>query len=372
MRVTRWLQGLRIGGLALLVLFVAVGPGLAFAVGDSQPLEGRLYVRGTGLIEVDPDQAILSFGARGLESTAAAAMAEQAKQMQRANEILQRFGIPSRDIQTRQVVLREDWEYRQNERVLRGYVAEQGMHVAVDNLDALGALIDALVGEAGIPSISGIEFRRKDRQAAADTALRAAYAQAEARARALVEAAGGELLGPVQITDETADTAPMALQREMAFAVAADAAQSVVQPGILTVEARVRVEFAYRMRPTSPPQTVERVELDRNGVSLKTDRSAYAAGESITLRLINDGGLVVGYNLCSAQLQVQGERGWEPAPDSGRFCTMELRMLQSGESAEFAFSDLGSLEPGSYRFAVRVEMGGQSMETLTTEPFRIQ
>lgn len=238
----------------MLTSLVIVGIGHAASPTE---FEGTIFVRGVGQIEVEPDQVILTFSARALRPTATEAMKEQARQIQLANEVLLAYGIPARNIQTQQMSLREEWEYVNNERVLRGYVAEQRVQVAVDHTDSVGALIDALVQEADIESIQNIRFHRKDRQGAAIEALKAAYAHAESRALALAAASGVELVGPVSIVDETSDPASVTVQSfeldQMMFK-AADSVGTTVQGGMLTVEARVRVEFAYRQGADGLPE----------------------------------------------------------------------------------------------------------------------
>lgn len=344
----------------LIALVAASNIGYAATAGGGTAeadFEGTLFVRGVGIVEVEPDQVIFTFSAQALRATASEAMAEQARQIARANEVLQKFGIPARDIQTLQISLREEWEYVQSERVFRGYVAEQRVQVAVDDISRVGALIDALVQEAGIESIQNIRFNRKDRQSAAMEALKAAYKHAESRALALAAAAGLEIIGPVSITDETSDPVSIAVMQPEAAQLAVrsfDSVGTTVQGGMLTVEARVRVEFAYRRS---------------SGLSLLTDRLVYTRGTPIVLTLRNQGSEQVGYNLCTARLEQLVDGEWKALP-SDRVCTMELRTLMPGSSASFPFYDLEDLAPGTYRFRVNIHSG--STEWLTTEAFVVE
>src|SRR5690625_1898914 len=230
----------------VLVVMGGMGHALASVNGAAAEFEGTLFVRGVGQVEVEPDQVILTFSARALRPSASEAMAEQARQTSKSNEILQDAGIPVRDIQTQHISLREEWEYVQNERVRRGYVAEQRIQVAVDDLSQVGVLIDALVQKAGIVSIQNIQFQRKNREGLALEALKAAYAHAESRALALAARAGVELIGPVTITDETADPASVSIMQpemaQLALRAYSDNVGTTVQGGMLTVEARIRVE----------------------------------------------------------------------------------------------------------------------------------
>src|SRR5690625_2489570 len=146
----------------VLVVMGGMGHALASVNGAAAEFEGTLFVRGVGQVEVEPDQVILTFSARALRPSASEAMAEQARQTSKSNEILQDAGIPVRDIQTQHISLREEWEYVQNERVLRGYVAEQRIQVAVDDLSQVGVLIDALVREDGSEAVQNDALSRQE------------------------------------------------------------------------------------------------------------------------------------------------------------------------------------------------------------------
>lgn len=347
-----------VASFVLAVTLLVIG-GIGHAASGTE-FEGTLFVRGVGQVEVEPDQVILTFSARALRPTASEAMAEQARQTFKANEVILAFGIPARNIQTQHMSLREEWEWVQNERFLRGYVAEQRIQVAVDNIDDLGALIDALVLEADIESIQNIQFHRKDRQEAAIEALKAAYAHAESRALALAAAAGVELVGPVTITDETSDPASLTIMQpemaQMALRAYSDSVGTTVQGGMLTVEARVRVEFAYRQG---------------SGLTLLTDRSTYKSGAHVVVTLRNQGMERAGYNLCSSRLEQLVDGVWKTVA-SDRVCTMELRTLTPGSSDSFPFRDLGELASGTYRFRTNVQIGNGGTKWITTDPFVVE
>lgn len=318
--------------------------------------EGRISVSGVGLVEVAPDQASVSFSARGRARSAAEAMALQARRSALANEVLQSFGIAEHDIQTTHLTLREEWTHRNNERVLIGYIAEQYIQAATDQLDRLGELIDALVEKADIESIQNIQFMRKDRQDAADQALREAYRHAESRARIIADTAGAGALRPIRIVDQSRDTAPIPMQAELARAVSFDAVGTTIQPGLLTVEARVQVEFAFEPGPDA---------------DLMTEYNRYKVGEPVVLQLHNRGSTNLGYNLCTSNLERRIDGQWRPQV-THRICTMELRNLAPGAFAAFTFDDTGSWNPGVYRFQTRIETSDGDWLSIVTDPFSIE
>jgi len=103
-------------------------------------------------------------------------------------------------------------------------------------------------------------------------------------------------------------------------------------------------------------------------VSLTASPESARTGGTVTLRLANDSRETIGYNLCtSALLAASGE-----AVKTDRICTMELRTLEPGRSATYAYELPATLEPGSYRFSTRIEwMRANRGTSVTSNAIRI-
>lgn len=221
-------------------------------------VEGRMTLRGVGQVRVEPDHAVLRFRAWAVHVSAREAMARVARQAKRAIEVMMGLGIDRKDIETLQISLREETEYvkDRDKWIHVGFAAQQEFRVVLNDLDAMGELIDRFLDEVGIESILGIEFGRHDLRAASDAALRAAYAKAKARAQVLADEAGVTLLGPAHVTDQTSraerTSAPPQLF-ESGYAMR-ESIGSTVQPRSLTIEAEVSVDFAYRWQGEPEPR----------------------------------------------------------------------------------------------------------------------
>lgn len=90
-----------------------------------------------------------------------------------------------------------------------------------------------------------------------------------------------------------------------------------------------------------------------------------SAGATVTLTLSNGTSGSLGYNLCTSALQTAS--GGEVRTD--RVCTLELRTLDPGASATYAYELPATLEDGSYRFSTgleRMESGGPTSVTSNT------
>jgi hypothetical protein len=95
-------------------------------------------------------------------------------------------------------------------------------------------------------------------------------------------------------------------------------------------------------------------------------------GDSVSLTLHNGAAEAVGYNLCTSTLERRTGEGWEGVPDD-RVCTMELRMLDPGQRADFPLQLQPDLTAGTYRFSTRIEwLASGTSDLLHTDEFRVQ
>lgn len=206
---------------------------------------GRIQVTGVGMVELSPDQATIIFRISQLRDSAADAQRANAETLRAIEEVLKSLGISEDQLKTQSVSLREEWEYRTNERVFTGYRAEQVLAVTTAELDQIGPIMDAVVSVPGA-AIDGVNFGLRDRREAEKLALQEAYAHAASRARVLAEMAGITLGVPSSIVDQTSVQAALPLRMEQSVAkLAAYDASTPVFAGTISVEARVYLEFQY-------------------------------------------------------------------------------------------------------------------------------
>jgi hypothetical protein len=89
----------------------------------------------------------------------------------------------------------------------------------------------------------------------------------------------------------------------------------------------------------------------QGGVTLTLDRGQYAAGDPVTLRIENRSGGGLGYNACTRAVERREGAGWVAVKED-RICTMELRLLGSGETATERTELPSPLPAGEYRLAL--------------------
>lgn len=190
---------------------------------------------GLGSVTTVPDRAHFSFGVQAQSRTASQALEAADAQLTRVVAALRSAGVAQADIQTEQISLSP----RTSEDGVQivGYTAISSVAVRVRNLARAGPIVDAAVG-AGANQVFGPSLTRSDQNAVYRGALRAAYADARAKAQALAEAAG-VTLGAMTATVEGGGSVPMPLA-----AGRAEDAKAAVEPGTQEIQASVTVTFA--------------------------------------------------------------------------------------------------------------------------------
>jgi uncharacterized protein len=218
---------------------------VAALVGVAQPQQARgqeadgpgrsITASGLGSVTTVPDRAHFSFGVQAQSRTASQALEAADAQLTRVVAALRSAGIAQADIQTEQISLSP----RTSEDGVQivGYMAVSSVSVRVRNLDRAGPVVDAAVG-AGANQVYGPSLTRSDQEAVYRGALKAAYADARAKAQALADAAG-VTLGAMTSTVEGGASAPMPLA-----AGRAEDAKATIEPGTQEIQASVSVTFA--------------------------------------------------------------------------------------------------------------------------------
>jgi uncharacterized protein len=219
--------------LAAALALAGVGrPGAAR--GSAAPGARTITVNGSGTARVAPDEAVFSFGVETEGATAQAALAANAQRMRRVIVALRRTGIAKADLRTQDISV---YPRHEESGVLNGFTASGSVAATVRRLARAGVAVDAAVA-AGANETSGPQFDRSRRSELYQRALRAAVADARAKAQALARETGVGLGGVRRIDESGAPPQPVYTQFQ-----ALDAASTPVEPGREEVQASVTVTF---------------------------------------------------------------------------------------------------------------------------------
>ena len=162
------------------------------------PQPPSVVTTGEGLIEVAPDRAWITVTAESRAKNARDAQRRNTEVMSGVVSKLRAERIAAEAIRTVGYDLQQEWDFVNNQRVLRGYVARNSVEVRVDDINQVGDLLETAVA-SGATAVGGVRFDLKDRQKLERDALRLAVADAQARAEAAAAGAGRAIAGVQRI-----------------------------------------------------------------------------------------------------------------------------------------------------------------------------
>ncbi|MEO1537732.1 MAG: SIMPL domain-containing protein [Pseudomonadota bacterium] len=222
--------------LRIALLLVVFLPGPTSAQEDMR----QIVVSAEGSVQAIPDMATVTVGVSREQPTASEAMQAMASAAQAVFEDVTSAGIEARDVQTSSISLNPVWNAAGSRPAqIRGYAAATMVTVRVRELDALGALLDSVVGK-GANQLNGLNFGIADSAPLEREARTNAVREARAKAETLAEAAG-VVLGPVQsIMEGGAARAPAPMMR----GAMVEAAAVPIASGELDVRISVTVTYA--------------------------------------------------------------------------------------------------------------------------------
>lgn len=235
MRVTQLFRRLFV-----FLLFVATAVPLAAQTSETGPQPSVVVTAGEGIVQAVPDRAFINITAESRASSPRDAQKKNTELMQPVLEKLRGAGIPADAIKTVFYDLQREWDYRDNRRVPRGYLARNTIEVRVDAIEQVGELLDLAV-TAGATSVGDIRFDLKDRTKLEREALRLAVADARARATAAAGGASLSIARIVRIEEHgvvVPPPPPMPMMRE-AMMAKDEASQVPVSVGQMELRARV-------------------------------------------------------------------------------------------------------------------------------------
>jgi hypothetical protein len=208
-------------------------------------IEGtRLDIVARGEVRRVPDLATISAGVVTQAPTAAQALADNARAMDRVLAALKAAGIAERDVQTANIGLEPQYRYGENvPPVITGYQARNTVSVRFRDIGKSGAILDALVKQ-GANQINGPTLGLANPDLALDEARVDAIAKARARAEIYAKTLGMRVVR-IAAVSESNDVSGPPMPMMFARAGLADAESKIV-PGEQEIGVNVTVVFELR------------------------------------------------------------------------------------------------------------------------------
>ena len=206
----------------VLLLVVVLAPASA-AFAQQAPPPDVVVTIGEGQIQAAPDRAWITIAAETRGPSAREAQRRNTEAMRPVQDALRKAGVPIDAVRTVGYDLQQEFDFVNNKRVSRGYVARNSIEVRVDDVSRLGELLELSVGQ-GATTVHNLRFDLKDRAKLERDALRQAVADARAKAEAAAAGAGRAIDRVIKVEEGGGSTPPpMPMFRAQAAQVSADA-----------------------------------------------------------------------------------------------------------------------------------------------------
>jgi uncharacterized protein YggE len=194
-------------------------------------------------VETPPDIATFSTGVQTMALTASVAVRANNRQMASVVARLKRLGIADRDIQTTQINLNQQFDYRDGQQIFKGYQASNMVNAKLRDLNKLGAFLDALAVD-GATSFNGPTFGIDNDSSFQEAARDKVWATAMTRARSLARKAGYNDVRVLRVeeNDQGRGYTPMPMVVRASMNAAADKTTPIA-PAELSVAASMSFTF---------------------------------------------------------------------------------------------------------------------------------
>lgn len=224
-----------------LILALALCLSLSAAFADS-----TITVTGSGETLVTADTAVVSLGITVRDKDALKAQSDANTVIAKIREALTGAGFNAEDIGTGYVSLYAVYDYSKEVETITAYNATSTLAIRVTDMARVGEVID-LAFNAGANSLNGVTFSVADDSEARAQSLKAAVADAKAKAAIMAEAAGFGAPEIVSMTEggvSSFDSGVNNFSRKAAGAEMDEA--TVVQAAKICVSASVTIVFKVK------------------------------------------------------------------------------------------------------------------------------
>jgi len=226
------------------LLLLLIVPAIASAQQNTAPEPPVVITSGEGLVQAAPDRAWITVTAESRAGNPRDAQRRNSEAMTPVLDKLRAAGIPADAIRTVGYDLQQEWDYVNNQRTSRGYVARNTIEVRVDSIERVGELLEMAVG-SGATSVGGVRFDLKNRARLERDALRLAVEDARARADAAAAGAGRSIDRIVRI-DASTGGAPVPLPRMAMLREQAASDAPPIAAGQMEIRAQVTLTSALK------------------------------------------------------------------------------------------------------------------------------
>ena len=210
-----------------------------------------ISVTGEGEVKAMPDMAYVSLGVEARKPSLAEARSQVTTAVERLLALTRELKIDPKLVDSTQLQVQPEyrWNEKDSQRVLLGYVVSRQIEIELRDLERLGPLLERAVS-AGANQVGGARLDSSKRKELEREALAKAVDDARLDAEALARAAGTRLGPAWNLTASMAmPFQPKYMERALAAAPMADAAEQSYAPGEMKYTATVNAQYEIVRSP---------------------------------------------------------------------------------------------------------------------------
>ena len=206
-----------------------------------------ITVAGIGNVNLVPDLAYVNIGVHNQNSDVAKAIEENNAQTKKVKEVLMKFGVSEKDIQTSNFSVYTNQQYDNSGAPLEmSYAVDNTLNITVRELSKLGKLIGETT-RSGANNIYGIQFDVADKNKGLREARKLAYEDARNQASEMAGILGVQL-GDVQEAKISIGNTAQPMGYGMGGAGNAEAAKSNVPISAGQLVVTVNIDLVYAIK----------------------------------------------------------------------------------------------------------------------------
>ena len=207
-----------------------------------------ISVSGEGIVEAQPDRAIISVSVITREKNSSAVQSSNAKVAQSVINSIVALGIERKNISTGNYNFNPTYRQHDGRNEIDGYEATNSVTVIVDDLKLIGKVIDTALSH-GANQVESLRFGLRNRNSYQDEALRLAVLDAKRKADVVAAVLGKNILGVYSVTINSASV-DSPRNYKIARSINADSAnfETPIESGMVQCSASVHVEFELGTR----------------------------------------------------------------------------------------------------------------------------
>lgn len=227
----------------MITLACLLAAGAASAQPAPPPAHDVIVVGGEATVRRAPDVAFVTVAVETRAKSPREAQRLNADAMAAVFKRIADAGIARDALRTVGVRLEQEFDNANGKRVPRGFLARNGLEIALADVARAGEIADAAV-QAGATSVDGIRFDLKDRAAAEREATRLAVVDARGKADAAAAGAGRTIDRILKIEEGEAQQQPV--RPMMRMSTAESVTVTSVESGLIDVRAAVTLTVAMK------------------------------------------------------------------------------------------------------------------------------